>query len=138
VETHSGGGRSTAAPPKVEAKPGWFAPKHEKEFYKALQAYVNGETEKARTLFRSASEKDTGGRVLVDDLLAGMLSLSAEKPDEAIPHLEEVVSSEVELPDAPSPRLTIDDELVAVSPRHGVRPPGAMRYGPRGRVLSVR
>jgi tetratricopeptide (TPR) repeat protein len=99
VETHSGGGRRTAAPPKLEAEPGWFAPKHEKEFYKALQAYVNGETEKARTLFRSASEKDTGGRVLADDLLAGMLSLSAEKPDEAIPHLEEVVSSEVELPD---------------------------------------
>jgi tetratricopeptide (TPR) repeat protein len=37
--------------------------------------------------------------VLADDLLAGMLSLSAEKPGEAIPHLEEVVSSEVELPD---------------------------------------
>ena len=99
VETRSGGGTSSAAPPKLEAKPGWFAPKHEKEFYKALQAYVNGDTEKARSLFRSASEKDTGGRVLADDLLAGMLSLSAEKPDEAIPYLEEVVSSEVELPD---------------------------------------
>ena len=37
--------------------------------------------------------------MLADDLLAGMLSLSAEKPDEAIPYLEEVVSSEVELPD---------------------------------------
>jgi tetratricopeptide (TPR) repeat protein len=99
VETRSSGGRSTTAPPKLGAKPGWFAQKHEKEFYKALQAYLSGETEKARGLFQSASDKDTGGRVLADDLLAGMLSLSAEKPDEAIPHLEEVVSSEVELPD---------------------------------------
>ena len=99
VETRSGGGRTTAAPAGLAAKPGWFAPKHEKEFYKALQAYLQGDTEKARSLFRSASENDTGGRVLADDLLAGMLSLSAEKPDEAIPHLEEVVSSEVELPD---------------------------------------
>jgi tetratricopeptide (TPR) repeat protein len=98
VHTNSGG-RRTAAPAELAAKPGLFAPKHEKEFYKALQAYVQGETERARELFRSASEKDTGGRVLADDLLAGMLSLSAEKPDEAIPHLEEVVSSEVELPD---------------------------------------
>jgi tetratricopeptide (TPR) repeat protein len=99
VQTSSGGGRSSAPPAELAAKPGWFAPKHEKEFYKALQAYVQGETEEARSLFRSASQKDTGGRVLADDLLAGMLSLSAEKPDEAIPHLEQVVSSEVELPD---------------------------------------
>jgi tetratricopeptide (TPR) repeat protein len=99
VQTSSGGGRSSAPPAELAAKPGWFAPKHEKEFYKALLAYVQGETEEARSLFRSASQKDTGGRVLADDLLAGMLSLSAEKPDEAIPHLEQVVSSEVELPD---------------------------------------
>jgi tetratricopeptide (TPR) repeat protein len=100
VQTRSGGGSRAAAPaPEPAAKPGLFAPKHEKEFYKALQVYMKGDTEKARELFHSASEKDTGGRVLADDLLAGMLSLSAEKPEEAIPHLEEVVSSEVELPD---------------------------------------
>ena len=98
VHTESSG-RSTAAPLKPAAKPGLFAPKHEKEFYKALQSYANGETEKALTLFRSASQKDAGGRVLADDLLAGMLSMSADKSDEAIPHLEKVVSSEVELPD---------------------------------------
>jgi tetratricopeptide (TPR) repeat protein len=99
MQTRSGGGRSTAAPAKPAAKPGWFAPKHEKEYYKALQTYLKGDTERASELFRSASEKDKDGRVLADDLLAGMLSLSAEKPDEAIPHLEEVVASEVELPD---------------------------------------
>jgi tetratricopeptide (TPR) repeat protein len=103
VDTRSGRRReapeSAEAPVALKAKPGWFAPKHEKEYYKALTAYVNGQTEKARVLFDSASEKDEGGRVLADDLLAGVLSISAEKPDEAIPHLEEVVSSDVELPD---------------------------------------
>jgi tetratricopeptide (TPR) repeat protein len=106
VYTSSGGSRTAAsaesgtpAPAELATKPGWFAPKHEKEFHKALQTYLKGDTEKARELFRSASEKDEGGRVLADDLLAGMLSLSAEKPDEAIPYLEEVVASEVELPD---------------------------------------
>jgi tetratricopeptide (TPR) repeat protein len=106
VHTSSGGSRTaapdesrTGAPAELAEKPGWFAPKHEKEFYRALQTYLAGDTERARELFRSASEKDEGGRVLADDLLAGMLSLSAEKPDEAIPYLEEVVSWEGELPD---------------------------------------
>jgi hypothetical protein len=100
VQTRSSGGKSTPAPAQqLATKPGLFAPKHEKEFYKALTAYLNGDTERARGLFRSASEKDTGSRARADDLLAGMLSMSAEKPNEAIPHLERVVSSEVELPD---------------------------------------
>jgi tetratricopeptide (TPR) repeat protein len=84
-----------ASPPK----PGLFAPKHEKEFHKALEAYAKGDTEKARGLFQKASAEDKEGRALADDLLAGILSVQAGEPDEAIPHLEEVVSSEVELPD---------------------------------------
>jgi tetratricopeptide (TPR) repeat protein len=88
----------TAAPP-ITAKPGLFAPKHEKEFYKALQAYAKGETEEARTRFENASAKDESGRVLADDLLAGIVNATAGQLDEAIPYLETVVSSDVELPD---------------------------------------
>jgi tetratricopeptide (TPR) repeat protein len=88
----------TAAPP-LTAKPGLFAPKHEKEFHKGLQAYAKGDTEEARRLFESASAKDESGRVLADDLLAGIVSATTGKLDEAIPYLETVVSSEVELPD---------------------------------------
>jgi tetratricopeptide (TPR) repeat protein len=50
-------------------------------------------------MFKKASEEDSAGRVLADDLLAGILSVQAAKPDEAIPHLETVVGSDVELPD---------------------------------------
>ena len=32
----------------------------------------------------------------------------------------------------------VNNELVAVSSRGNARPPGAMRHGPRGRILSVR
>jgi tetratricopeptide (TPR) repeat protein len=81
------------------AKPGLFAPKHEKEFYKALQAYVKGDAEEARKLFESASAKDEGQRVLADDLLAGIVNATTGNLDEAIPYLETVVSSDVELPD---------------------------------------
>jgi tetratricopeptide (TPR) repeat protein len=104
--THSssgGSGRSTrqvAAPvPARYPKPGWFAPKHEKAFHKGLQAYGHGNLEGARQMFRKASEEDREGRVLTDDLMAGLLSLQVEKTDEAIPHLEKVVASDVELPD---------------------------------------
>jgi hypothetical protein len=101
VRTKSAGKASasepTAAPP-LTGKPGLFAPKHEKEFY-ALQAYAKGDTEEARKLFESASAKDESQRVLADDLLAGIVSATTGRVDEAIPHLEKVVSSEVELPD---------------------------------------
>jgi hypothetical protein len=98
METTSRGTKARTAA-QAPAKPGLFAPKHEKEFYKALKTYANGDTEAARTLFQSASEKDTGGRALADDLLAGILSASTGRLDEAVSHLEKVVSSEVELPD---------------------------------------
>jgi tetratricopeptide (TPR) repeat protein len=88
-----------SATPTLTAKPGWFAPKHEKEFYKGLQAYSKGDTEEARKRFESASAKDASDRVLADDLLAGIVNATTGKLDEAIPQLEEVVSSEVELPD---------------------------------------
>lgn len=102
VETKSASKASASEPtaaPALTGKPGLFAPKHEKEFYKALQAYAKGDTEEARTLFESASAKDESGRVLADDLLAGIVSATTGKLDEAIPYLETVVASEVELPD---------------------------------------
>jgi tetratricopeptide (TPR) repeat protein len=102
VQTRSAGKSSASEPaaaPPITAKPGLFAPKHEKEFYKALQAYAKGDTEEARKLFESASAKDEGERVLADDLLAGIVNATSGKLDEAIPYLETVVSSDVELPD---------------------------------------
>jgi tetratricopeptide (TPR) repeat protein len=88
----------TAAPP-VTGKPGLLAPRREKEFFKALQAYAKGDTDEARKLFERASAKDDSQRVLADDLLAGIVNATSGKLDEAIPYLETVVSSEVELPD---------------------------------------
>lgn len=80
-------------------KPGLFAPKHEKDFAKALDAYAKGDTSAALGYFRSASEKDTSDRAIADDLLAGILSVEAGQSEQAIPHLEKVVASERELPD---------------------------------------
>jgi tetratricopeptide (TPR) repeat protein len=102
VETKTAGKAGASQPPAgpaLTAKPGLFAPKHEKEFYKGLQAYVKGNTEEARVLFARASANDESGRVVADDMLAGIVSATTGKLDEAIPYLEKVVSSDMELPD---------------------------------------
>src|SRR4051812_5238934 len=59
--SRGGGGRSrsrhaaASAPAAAPPKPGMLAPAHEKAFYKALHAYMNGETATAARLFREAS-----------------------------------------------------------------------------------
>jgi hypothetical protein len=90
--------RAAAPPLAPPPKPGLFAPRYEKEFHNGLQAYAKGDTEKARKLFSKSSDTDTGGKVLADDLLAGILAVQAGKGEEAIPHLETVVQSDVSLP----------------------------------------
>lgn len=80
-------------------RPGLFAPGHEKEFAKALDAYVKGDKRTALEHFRSSSGKDATGRAIADDLLAGVLSLELGECEQAIPYLETVVASEIELPD---------------------------------------
>jgi len=76
-----------------------FAPKHEKRFAKAVEALVKNEREKALRLFEESSVEDTSDRAVADDLFAGLLTAEAGRPEEAIPYLESVVSSETELPD---------------------------------------
>jgi lipopolysaccharide biosynthesis regulator YciM len=80
-------------------KPGLFAPKHEKDFAKALDAYAKGDTSRALDYFKSASEKDVSDRAVADDLFAGVLSVEAGEAQQAIPYLERVIASEIELPD---------------------------------------
>ena len=106
--THTrGGGKSKAsrgAPPAAPVasmpKPGMFAPKHEKRFAKALNALLKNDRAGALRLFKESSEEDTSNRAVADDLFAGLLTAEAGNSTDAIPYLESVVSSEVELPDA--------------------------------------
>lgn len=108
VDSQSGGrgrGRTPrgAASPAVAQpalpKAGMFAPKHEKRFAKAMEALLTDDREKALRLFKESSEHDTSDRAVADDLFAGLLTAEAGRPEEAIPYLESVVSSETELPD---------------------------------------
>jgi tetratricopeptide (TPR) repeat protein len=98
-QTGSSRAASTPQPPPRFPKPGFFAPKHEKEFAKALEAYAKGDTAKALTQFQAASEKDTSDRAVADDLFAGIISAQTGETEQAIGYLEKVVASETELPD---------------------------------------
>lgn len=106
VHSKSGGrgrtAREAAAPAAIAQavpKAGMFAPKHEKRFAKAVEALVKNDREKALRLFKESSVEDTRDRAVADDLFAGLLTAEAGRPEEAIPYLESVVSSETELPD---------------------------------------
>jgi tetratricopeptide (TPR) repeat protein len=78
---------------------GLFAPGYEKEFARAVEAFVRGDRERARNLFRNASAKDVQNKAVADDLLIGILEVQAGQAKAAIPYLEKVVASKVALPD---------------------------------------
>lgn len=85
--------------PQPIAKPGAFAPKHEKEFFNGLRALSDGQPEKALERFEESSRKDTKDKALADDLLAGLIAIQVGQLEKAITYLEGVVQSDQELPD---------------------------------------
>lgn len=86
-----------AGGPAALPKPGLFAPGTEKRFYEGVQAYLKEAFPKALKAFEEASAKDS--RNVSDDLFAGLVAMKLEQPARAIPYFEQVVASDVELPD---------------------------------------
>lgn len=95
--------RDAAAPVYSDApvipKPGLLAPKYEKEFAKAVSAYLNGDPAGALAHFKASSAADTKERGLSDDLFVGLLAAQIEDDVTAIASLEKVVTSDQLLPD---------------------------------------
>jgi tetratricopeptide (TPR) repeat protein len=97
----SGARRSAPVPvaPLAPPKPGLMASGYEKAFRKAVNAYADGDAQRAAALFREAAEKDTKDKALADDLCAGVLSAQVGDDNAAVQHLEKVVASEQAVPD---------------------------------------
>jgi tetratricopeptide (TPR) repeat protein len=138
--TSHGGGRSRSrqrpAPVRAPAppKPGMFAPAHEKAFYKAVQAYLKGDTNGAAVLFREASSKDTKDKALSDDFFAGLISAQAGDDQAAIPLLEKVVQDPRPLPDELMAKYVSRGELsIAVTENVRVEVP----FGSLAAVLTL-
>ena len=56
--------------PVLQGEPGFFAPQHEKEFYKGLELYLSGEIDEALPHFMSASKKELGAAIFAALILA--------------------------------------------------------------------
>ena len=79
---------------------GLFAPAYEKEFARALEELIAGRNEQALEHLERSVGKDSDQRSVADDLLAGTVCVILGRLPDAIPHLERVVTAQVELPDA--------------------------------------
>ncbi len=79
--------------------PGFFASATEKRFAQGLRALLAGDTETAAERFEAADAADEKERYVSDDLLAGIALLQMDQPAQAIPYLESVTNSDIELPD---------------------------------------
>jgi tetratricopeptide (TPR) repeat protein len=89
-----------------------FAPKHEKEFVKAIGDYAAGHKDRALEHFKRAVAADTKGRAVADDLMAGLLLVESDNEEAAIPYLEAVVRSDLELPDDVMLKYGVGGQLV--------------------------
>jgi tetratricopeptide (TPR) repeat protein len=118
TSSRGGGGRSrsrqapAAAPAAPPPKPGLLAPAHEKAFYKALHAYMGGDTASAARLFGEASAKDTKDKALSDEFFAGLISAQTGDDQTAIPLLEKVVQDPRPLPDELMTKYVAGGELL--------------------------
>lgn len=85
-------------PPTIPS-PGFFASATEKRFAQGLRALLEGDTSTAVARFQESDAADGSERYVTDDLFAGIALLQAGQPAAAIPFLETVAYSDVELPD---------------------------------------
>lgn len=133
VKSSGGGSRRATKPkpapaapagPPMIPKPGLFAPAHEKAFAKGVNLYVQGKADEALWHFQDAAHKDSANKSIADDLFAGILCVQLTKPAEAIPYLERVVGSPVELPDELMSKYVPGGEIViSVTPQVPVSVP---------------
>ena len=85
--------------PATVPSPGFFASTTEKRFAQGLRALLAGDTQTAMIRFEEADAADEKERYVSDDLLAGVALLQLGQPSDAIPYLESVTNSDIELPD---------------------------------------
>lgn len=123
---------SGTPPPRlgITAKPGLTAPGYERDFFMGLEELQNGQPELALQRFEAATRRDSRGRALSDNLLAGLIALQVGQADRAAGHLEVVVESPDELPDELLQKYVPESGLVfelSITPEVGaVIPAGSL------------
>jgi tetratricopeptide (TPR) repeat protein len=96
------GGRATAAPTAIAPtypKAGILAPKAERLFVQGVTAYMQGRHADALEAFEDVEARDVGEEHIGEEFFAGMCLVGLDRLDEAIPYLEDVLASELSIPD---------------------------------------
>lgn len=86
--------KADVSPPAEPPSPGFFAPRHEKELAKGLQAYESAKPDEALEHFLAAAADEPGAAILA----ASILAERDDKDFRASELLEQVVQSEEEFP----------------------------------------
>ncbi len=94
VAAQSGVATKAVSQEPVGPKPGFFAPRHEKELYRGLQAYEAEDTETALDHFLNAAPKEPGAGILA----AAILTHHIGREFEGVGLLEAVVQSNKRFP----------------------------------------
>jgi len=84
----------------VAKRPGIFARHYERSFHDAIQKLAAGDSQAALAAFVEADESDDKHRVISPAMFAGFQTAQLGDHAAAIPYLERVAASEVQLPDA--------------------------------------
>lgn len=94
-----------------EEKPGFFAGRYERQFYKAVALLHKDQPEQALAAFQAARSLDRAGENIAEEWMVGVLAFQLGDMQEAIDALETVVASPVSLPDAMIDKYLADDTV---------------------------
>lgn len=108
----------------VLPKAGLFAPKSEKAFVKGVAQYMQSRYEDALASFETSADQDPGGAHVAEEYFAAFCLVAQGRNKEAADMLEQVVASQVELPDDLMRRFGIGGAaLISVTPNVVVQVP---------------
>lgn len=116
--------RETAAPPGRLPKAKLFAPKSEKAFVRGVSRYMQGDYAAALQAFQQSIERDPAGLHIAEEYFAAFCLIALGRNKEAANMLEDVLGSNLELPDAIMQKYGIGGTaFVSVTPNVVARVP---------------
>jgi tetratricopeptide (TPR) repeat protein len=99
----STGSRRATAPVAVAPvypKAGVLAPRDEKRFVQGVTAYMQGRYAEGLAAFEDVGSRDASGAHVGEEFFAGMCLVGLERPSEAVPYFETVLTSDYAIPDS--------------------------------------
>src|SRR5436853_1997874 len=91
--------QAPAAAAAAVLKAGAFAPREEKDFVSGVNAYRQGQYQRALASFQAVAAADTTNVHIAEEFFAGLCLVGLDRAPEAIPYFEAVLASDFPVPD---------------------------------------